>query len=97
MCGGCRVHVQYICHSPSRFIQYLFPLRGACHGFKAAAGQWPHRVLRRTLQPQCKPHPPTSTAVRGAYMVLERQRAREMGYPSPIHETKDDTHANYNA
>lgn len=42
-------------------------------------------------------HPPPATAVRGAYMVLERQRAREMGYPSPIHETKDDTHANYNA
>jgi proline dehydrogenase len=35
--------------------------------------------------------------VRGAYMVLERQRAQEMGYPDPIHATKDDTHANYNA
>jgi len=30
-------------------------------------------------------------------MVLERQRAQEMGYPSPIHETKEDTHANYDA
>jgi proline dehydrogenase len=34
--------------------------------------------------------------VRGAYMVLERQRAKEMNYNSPIHDTIDDTHKNYN-
>ncbi|KAL4451694.1 hypothetical protein ABPG75_007356 [Micractinium tetrahymenae] len=34
--------------------------------------------------------------VRGAYMVLERQRAQDMGHPSPIHNTVADTHANYN-
>ncbi|KAI3437761.1 hypothetical protein D9Q98_000208 [Chlorella vulgaris] len=33
--------------------------------------------------------------VRGAYMVLERQRALDMGYPSPIYDTAEDTHANY--
>lgn len=33
--------------------------------------------------------------VRGAYMQLERQRALERGYPSPIMDTADDTHANY--
>ena len=36
-------------------------------------------------------------AVRGAYMVLERQRAAEQGYASPIHDTIADTHANYDA
>jgi proline dehydrogenase len=35
--------------------------------------------------------------VRGAYMVAERARAVEMGYPSPIHDTIEDTHANYDA
>ncbi|KAG2219855.1 hypothetical protein INT45_000742 [Circinella minor] len=34
--------------------------------------------------------------VRGAYMVSERKRASEMGYPSPIHDTIEDTHASYN-
>ncbi|KAI8141586.1 FAD-linked oxidoreductase-like protein [Fennellomyces sp. T-0311] len=34
--------------------------------------------------------------VRGAYMVSERKRALEMGYPSPIHDTIEDTHASYN-
>ncbi|KAI9488936.1 FAD-linked oxidoreductase-like protein [Zychaea mexicana] len=34
--------------------------------------------------------------VRGAYMVSERKRAIEMGYPSPIHDTLEDTHASYN-
>ena len=29
-------------------------------------------------------------------MVLERQRAAELGYPSPIQDTKEATHANYN-
>jgi proline dehydrogenase len=30
-------------------------------------------------------------------MEKERDRAKEMGYPSPIHETKEDTDADYNA
>ncbi len=34
--------------------------------------------------------------VRGAYMEKERERAAEMGYPSPIHETKQATDADYN-
>jgi proline dehydrogenase len=35
--------------------------------------------------------------VRGAYMVSERERAAELGYESPIHETIEDTHTSYNA
>lgn len=34
--------------------------------------------------------------VRGAYMEKERERAREMGYPSPIHESLQETHRAYN-
>ena len=33
--------------------------------------------------------------VRGAYMMHERERAQEMGYPDPIHETIEDTHNTY--
>mmetsp|Transcript_12829 Transcript_12829/g.19453 ORF Transcript_12829/g.19453 Transcript_12829/m.19453 type:complete len:566 (-) Transcript_12829:30-1727(-) len=33
--------------------------------------------------------------VRGAYMHGERVRAKEMGYPSPIHDTIEDTHKCY--
>ncbi len=35
--------------------------------------------------------------VRGAYMEKERERARRKGYPSPIHRTKTDTDAAYDA
>lgn len=35
--------------------------------------------------------------VRGAYMVQERKRARDMGYVDPIHDSLEHTHANYNA
>jgi len=35
--------------------------------------------------------------VRGAYLEKERERAGEMGYPSPVHETKEATDADYNA
>jgi len=34
--------------------------------------------------------------VRGAYMVVERARAEEMGYVSPIWDSLQDTHNNYN-
>lgn len=34
--------------------------------------------------------------VRGAYMEKERERAIEKGYPSPIHENKTGTDADYN-
>ena len=34
--------------------------------------------------------------VRGAYMHVERARAAEMGYDSPIQDTIEQTHANYN-
>jgi len=33
--------------------------------------------------------------VRGAYMEKERERANDQGYPSPIHETKEDTDRDY--
>lgn len=34
--------------------------------------------------------------VRGAYMEKERKRAKEKGYPSPIHDTKEDTDRSFN-
>lgn len=34
--------------------------------------------------------------VRGAYMILERDRAERAGIPSPIHDSIEDTHLNYN-
>ena len=34
--------------------------------------------------------------VRGAYMEKERARAEELGYPSPIHDTLEETHRAYN-
>jgi proline dehydrogenase len=35
--------------------------------------------------------------VRGAYMEKERARASDQGYPSPIHETIEATHRDFNA
>ncbi len=34
--------------------------------------------------------------VRGAYMYLERQRAVDLKFPSPVWESLEETHANYN-
>lgn len=34
--------------------------------------------------------------VRGAYMEKERERAEKMGYPSPIHDSKEETDACFN-
>ena len=34
--------------------------------------------------------------VRGAYMYLERQRAADLKFPSPVWESLEETHANYN-
>ena len=34
--------------------------------------------------------------VRGAYMVVERARAAEKGYESPIWDSLQETHDNYN-
>ena len=34
--------------------------------------------------------------VRGAYMVVERARAAERGYESPIWDSLQETHDNYN-
>ncbi|WP_018344303.1 proline dehydrogenase family protein [Cytophaga aurantiaca] len=34
--------------------------------------------------------------VRGAYMEKERERAKTLNYPSPIHDTKENTDAMYN-
>lgn len=33
--------------------------------------------------------------VRGAYMTMERQRAKEMGYDDPIHDSYEDTNQMY--
>ncbi|CAO3680544.1 unnamed protein product [Umbelopsis vinacea] len=35
--------------------------------------------------------------VRGAYMVMERKRAAEIGYSDPIHDSLKDTHESYHA
>jgi proline dehydrogenase len=44
--------------------------------------------------------PPTTTTtpqVRGAYLNLERRRAQQRRYPSPIWDTLQQTHDNFDA
>merc|ERR1712038_1245289 len=48
-----------------------------------------HRAKREGFHFACK-------LVRGAYMVQERKRAKELMYTDPIHNTLKDTHWNYN-
>ncbi|TYZ59638.1 hypothetical protein PybrP1_003752 [[Pythium] brassicae (nom. inval.)] len=48
------------------------------------------RARRENFRFACK-------LVRGAYMVQERKRARDLGYPDPIHDSLAATHANYDA
>nr|CCA23007.1 proline oxidase putative [Albugo laibachii Nc14] len=47
------------------------------------------RARRENFKFACK-------LVRGAYLVQERKRAKDLGYPDPIHDSIDDTHFNYN-
>lgn len=49
-----------------------------------------HRAEREGFRFACK-------LVRGAYMVQERKRAKDLGYADPIHVDIDATHRNYNA
>uniref|UniRef100_K3WL89 Proline dehydrogenase n=1 Tax=Globisporangium ultimum (strain ATCC 200006 / CBS 805.95 / DAOM BR144) TaxID=431595 RepID=K3WL89_GLOUD len=47
------------------------------------------RARRENFKFACK-------LVRGAYMIQERKRARDHGYSDPIHDSLENTHANYN-
>jgi hypothetical protein len=67
---------------------------GGCAGTGCLPVACPPRLL--LMRAACCALPPAHLlTVRGAYMVLERQRALDMGYPSPIYDTAEDTHANY--
>lgn len=47
------------------------------------------RARRENFKFACK-------LVRGAYLVQERKRAKDLGYLDPIHDTIDETHFNFN-
>ena len=55
------------------------------------------RILRHLNLARAKNYKFATKLVRGAYMVHERREAKRLGVPSPVHETKADTDANYNA
>ncbi|GAB9463142.1 Proline oxidase [Globisporangium polare] len=48
------------------------------------------RARRENFRFACK-------LVRGAYMIQERKRARDLGYMDPIHDSIENTHENYNS
>jgi proline dehydrogenase len=52
-------------------------------------------LLADHLEAQQKGYILGAKLVRGAYMEKERERARSMGYPSPIQDTKEDTDRDY--
>ena len=56
-----------------------------------------HRLLIDLHRAQKGNYKFAAKLVRGAYMVLERQRAIDLGYEDPIHNTLQDTHENYNS
>lgn len=53
------------------------------------------RIVREMQRAQRQDYFFAAKLVRGAYMITERKRAEELGYPSPIQETIEDTHATY--
>eukprot|EP00600_Ochromonadales_sp_CCMP1393_P010437 CAMPEP_0174957234 /NCGR_PEP_ID=MMETSP0004_2-20121128/1963_1 /TAXON_ID=420556 /ORGANISM="Ochromonas sp., Strain CCMP1393" /LENGTH=430 /DNA_ID=CAMNT_0016205329 /DNA_START=293 /DNA_END=1585 /DNA_ORIENTATION=+ len=54
------------------------------------------RLLDDTVRAEKAGYHFAAKLVRGAYMELERNRAKELGIDSPIQPTKEDTHRNYN-
>ncbi|GAB4242089.1 MAG: proline dehydrogenase family protein [Ekhidna sp.] len=54
------------------------------------------RLSRALLKARKEKYYLGAKLVRGAYMEKERERAEEMGYPSPIHESKEAVDRDYN-
>ncbi|KAL0095895.1 FAD-linked oxidoreductase-like protein [Phycomyces blakesleeanus] len=55
-----------------------------------------HKLERDTRRAEQKGFTLAVKLVRGAYMVSETKRAKDLGYPSPIQDTLEDTHASFN-